>query len=306
MDFFANLDALAGMFVIDIAMGGNAAGGVERVPTLMSITQGDPRYASTLKSTVTGDVPNAASAARRLMRHLSNLTWRWKGDPEAPAEGDAERGAKLLVLERLAGVESELKGRLRAQAEAVVANAEASNEHLYNPGDPFRLPNFDDDEDVSEEVRAARLAQAEAAVNAQVSEFMSRQAALWARVVPKAMGVLQSALRKVDAAECLKKTEECVGRLELSQHFDLNKPPLSFRDRPGLMAYLGFEGTYADKSAVESAWELHCDNWRKPDPVMPPAEVYATWERMEVDAELAPLAMHAKKMWSCPPQLCRV
>jgi hypothetical protein len=248
--FYANLDALAGMFVISIVLGGNVEGGADSVPTLMSITQGDPRYACGLASRVTGDVPNATNAARRLLQHLEKLHWRWEGAPAEPAEGDAERIEKQRVWERTMVVKDELLLLLEKQADAVVTVAERDDENLFTPGERY---NVDD-----------------------VERYLEKHKGLCAAIVPKAMEVLQKALAAVHAAAGMEKTEECVRGLERAQRFDVNVAPTK-TPHGGLRAFLGCAGlSFGAFSDVEDGWNRHCEDWEEPEEKLKPAEVRLT------------------------------
>ena len=220
------------------------------MPTLMSITQGDPRYACGLASRVTGDVPTATNAARRLLQHMEKLYWKWDEAPAEPAEGAADRNEKLRVWERVTLVEKELRELLEKQAHAVVAVAERDNESLFKPGEPY---DADD-----------------------VARFLEKNKELCAVIVPKAMDVLQKALAAVHAAAGMEKTEECVRGLERAQRFDVNVAPTK-TPHGGLRAFLGCAGlSFGAFSDVEDGWNRHCEDWEKPEEKLKPAEVRLT------------------------------
>jgi hypothetical protein len=256
LKFFSSISVFAGLQVIDIVMGGNKAEGVPSTPTLMTLTQGAPGYAAKLKISATGNVPDATQASRSMIRVMKGLLWeaRWGGYKWPPvledAEGDddSERGAKQLVIEKLERVEKELRGRLRVQADAVIANARASDEPLVLGNDTF-------DED-------------------QVPIFLTSTVAMWEKVVPRTMELLQTACAAVDGAAGLKKLEECVAALEASSVFSLNERPRSFEREPGLAKHLGCEGASLSAfAAIEEGWGHYEDSWRKPKPAASPLEV---------------------------------
>ena len=249
LKFLSSLSVFAGLVMIDIVMGGDKSAGMEKVPTLMSLTQGSAGYAATLKSSVTGVVPDAVTATRALMRRLSDLHYPW-ADYSWPLVVNVEdpyRDAKLAVIERLQCVEAELLQRLKAQAKDVISASRASNEHLFDTGEPFA-------EDA-------------------VETFMERAQLQWAKVVPQALALLQRACTAVDEAAGTKKLEECVAGLEQSQRFDLNNKPRDFSGKPGLRAYLGCSDmNFTEFSRVEEGWRLHVGDYRPPaaSPLSPP------------------------------------
>ena len=250
LKFLSSLNVFAGLVMIDIVMGGDKSAGIEKVPTLMSLTQGSAGYAATLKSSVTGVVPDAVTATRALMRRLSDLHYPW-ADFSWPLVVDVEdpdRDAKLAVIERLQCVEAELRQRLKVQANAVISASRASNEHLYETGEPFA-------EDA-------------------VEKYMERTRLQWDKVVPQALTLLQRACTAVDEAAGTKKLEECVAGLEQSQCFDLNNKPRDFSGKPGLKAYLGCSDMkFTEFSRVEEGWRLHVGGYRPPASPLSPPEV---------------------------------
>ena len=256
LKFFSSLNVFAGLQVIDIVLGGNKATGATSMPTLMTLTQGAAGYAAKLKNSATGHVPDATQASRSMMSMLKGLLWevRWGAYAwplvleDAEDVEDPERGEKLLVIEKLEGVEKELRLRLRAQADAVVANSRASEEPLVQGAESFH-------ED-------------------QIPSFFETMEGLWAKVVPYTMGVLQDACVAVDAAAGLKKLEECVSALEVSSVFSLNVRPRSFKSAPGLAKHLGCEGAAPSSvAAIKEGWEAYVAGWQKPKEEVSPHEV---------------------------------
>ena len=250
LKFLSSLPVFAGLVMIDIVMGGNKDAGTEKVPTLMSLTQGSAGYAAKLKSSVTGVVPDAVAASRGLLRRLNGLLYPWDDYawPLKVSEDDPDRDAKLAVCERLKSVETELLARLEVQAKDVITASRASDEHLLKTGEPF-----------SEDA---------------VDEYMAGIRLIWGKTVPKTMELLQRACKAVDDAAGTKKLEECIAGLEQSQHFDLNVVPRDFTGKPGLKAYLGCRDmSFSDFSPIEEGWKLHVENYRPPASPLSPPEV---------------------------------
>jgi hypothetical protein len=250
LKFLSSFDVFAGLVIIDIVMGGNKDAGTEKVPTIMSLTQGSAGYAAKLKSSITGVVPDAVAASRSLMRRLNDLLYPWDDYawPLVVSKDDPNRDAKLVVRERLEGVEKELLDRLQVQANDVIAAARASNEHLLVTGEPF----------------------SEDAVEGHMKSTRDQ----WDKVVPKTMVLLQRACKAVDDAAGTKKLEECIAGLEQSQRFDLNFVPRDFTGKPGIKAYLGCgDMKYSDFVPIEVGWNLHVENYRPPASPLSPPEV---------------------------------
>ena len=201
------------------------------------------------------------------MRRLNDLLYPWDDYawPLVVSEDDPDRDAKLVVRERLEGVERELLDRLQVQANDVIAAARASNEHLLVTGEPFS------DDAVEGHMKSTRDQ--------------------WNKVVPKTMELLQRACKAVDDAAGTKKLEECIAGLEQSQRFglaarevdgdwldvqrfDLNFVPRDFTGKPGIKAYLGCgDMKYSDFVPIEVGWMLHVENYRPPASPLSPPEV---------------------------------
>ena len=74
LKFFSQQVHYMAFQLIDVILGGDVGDKTEKLPTLFSITQGNPAYAARLKSSVTGEVPNAVQATRNLLRRLKACT----------------------------------------------------------------------------------------------------------------------------------------------------------------------------------------------------------------------------------------
>jgi hypothetical protein len=260
--------------LIDIILGGDVGDKTEKLPTLFSITQGNPDYAARLKSSVSGEVPNAVQATRNLLARLKGLHYRWEGADAAEDVGNAaEQAEKKNVKARLKRVFSELQRRAEAQALAVVQSAKDNKHDILDKDEPFN-------EDTAK-------------------EWVAKQAQVYTdKVKPKLEATLAAAVLLVDSAEGLVKTEECVSGLEASQIFDINKQPKDCDDDAELLEVLCFTGAYPSTETVLDEWRKYVSEWRAPPTTMSPPEVYAAWKaKLDTMPTLAP---HAMRQFSRP------
>jgi len=119
LEFFSSQEVFATFAMIDLVLGGDSEDGVEALPSLMKITQGDARFASKLTSRETGTVPVAADAARNLINSFARLDFRWSINFEAPiAADDAAAVEKRGVQSRLRRLYSDIESRMQSQVDA--------------------------------------------------------------------------------------------------------------------------------------------------------------------------------------------
>ena len=260
--------------LIDLILGGDVGDKTEKLPSLFSITQGNPDYAARLKSSVTGEVPNAVNATRNLLRRLKGLHYRWTGADAAVDEGSAaEQVEKKNVKDRLKRVFDELERRAALQATAVVNNCKSEGHAVLDANEAFD--------------------QVEADV------WVSEQADLFkSKLKPKLEAALAAAAEAVEEAAGLVKTEECIAGLEASQIFDVNKQPLDIDDDGRLLEHLCFKGAYPATETVVENWREYVADWRAPPKQMSPFEVYAFWKGKL--GNMPTLARHAMLMFSRP------
>ena len=263
-----------GFQLIDIILGGDVGDKTEKLPSLFSITQGNPSYAARLKSSVTGEVPNAVHATRNLLARLKGLHYRWTGeDADVDVGSAAEQAEKKNVKGRLQRVFEELQRRAAAQATAVVRNCEVNAHDIKDKDEPFD--------------------------QASAEAWMAQQADLYKdKLQPKLEAALAAAVLAVDGAAGLLKTEECVTGLAGSQVFDMNKRPTTFDDDSKLLQYLGFKGHYPTTEHVVAQWREYVGDWRQPAEPMSPTVVYAAWQG-KLDS-MPELARHAMREFSRP------
>ena len=260
--------------LIDLILGGDVGDKTEKLPTLFSITQGNPEYAARLKSSTTGEVPNAVQATRNLLKRLKGLHYRWTGEDADVDVGSAEEQTeKKNVKARLGRVFAQLKVRAAEQAAAVVENCKVNQHDIKDKKRPFDQERAD--------------------------EWLEGQAELYTdSLQPKLEAALAAAVLAVDGAAGLVKTEECVTGLESSQIFDMNRKSKDIEDDGKLLEYLCFTGGFAAADDVLEEWREYVKDWRAPAATMKPAEVYAAWQaKVESMPRLAP---HAMRQFSRP------
>jgi hypothetical protein len=77
------------------------------------------------------------------------------------------------------------------------------------------------------------------------------------------MTVLHEGMRAIRDAEGLKKTEECLEGLKLSQVFDVNKkPPTPSKDNNKLLQYIGGVG-HKHASLLMEQWREYVSEWER-------------------------------------------
>jgi hypothetical protein len=272
--FFSRQENYMAFQLIDVILGGDVGDKTEKLTTLFTITQGNPAFAARLKSSVTGEVPNAVQATRNLLRRLKGLHYRWKGaDADVGVGTLAEQTEKKNVKGRLQRVFDELRLRAGQQAEDVVKSCKDNGHDILDSDEPFN------------EQRAANW------IVEQADTYTSK-------VQPKLEAALAAAVLAVDEAAGLVKTEECVSGLEESQVFDMNKQPRDFGVDDEVLKHLAFTGNYPATENVVEEWREYVCHWRAPPAVMSPTDVYAAWKAKV--ASMPTLAPHAMRQFSRP------
>jgi len=307
--FFSDLKAFLSMQLVDILFGGNKEEGVEPLPTIMTITQGDCNYANKLSSRITNQVPHATQAARSLMDMLAGLHLaavaplageEGGGESEGEGEGEgaeaegeeAEEGAVQDATSKLERVRKALRARLLMQSNAVVDRARDCEERLCQHSLQGKKCRCDWD------------AAAFDGAGGDVEKFLAHHAdVLYPAAEDAVLACLVRACKAVDGCAGLKKLEECVAGLELSQRFDCNvRPPQLGRD-DAILAYLGCSAAaFGDSVTLLAGWRAYVRDWKKPAVALSPTAVCAFW-RAHVDgrhASLIALGKLALKEFSRP------
>ena len=250
LEFFSQPGSYVGFQLVDIVFAGDARDGTEKLPTLTTLTQGSPTYASELNSSVTGVVPSAIEATRALMRSMKNL------DLE---EGAADETVKKRKEQRVERLKIDLQRRMEKQFGAVVAMSRSLNQNVYDANEPF-------------DESAAKT-------------FMETERQRYKdKIEPAAMATLQRAAAAVTSCAGLDKLEECVSKLETSQAFDLNRRLRNMDDDDALLKYLGCSHLgFRDADTMLEGWRWLCDEWVPPSTPMSPREVYVKWKEFSID-----------------------
>jgi hypothetical protein len=310
LNFFGDLTAFAAMQAVDILFGGSKEEGVESLKTIMTITQGDANYANKLTSRNTGVVPHAAQAARALMVMLSKLhlasvepvAQEEAEEAEEEEEEEAAAAAEAEVMEeepepgavadaddKLERLRIELRSRLVKQSAAVVDRARACEERLCLCRRRCRCEW--DELDFEEK---------------DVPAFMAAQKELYPAVEKAVLSSVVRACKTVDGCAGLKKLEECVSALELSQHFDVNVKPPSREELPrdqDVLAYLGATAaSYQTAAQLIGGWRSYVASWKKPAAQLSPAAVCKYWRAHAAgaNASLSELGKLAIREFSRP------
>ena len=275
LKYFSQPMNYLGFQLVDIVLGGDVGDKTERLASLFSITQGSPKYAARLKSSVTGEVPNAVNATQNLLSRLKGLHYPWTG-----AEADENTGTpeeqvqKRNIMHRLGRVFATLKGRAAEQAQAVVDNCKANEHDILDATKDFDQDNAD----------SWKAEQAQLYIN---------------KFEPKLRAILAEASEAVAEAAGLEKTEECIDGLKWSQVFDMNQQPVSFGDDERVLRHLRFEhDEFPVVDEVLDHWRDYVHQWRPPATTMSPPEVYAAWKAKL--NEWPHLAKHAMRCYSRP------
>jgi hypothetical protein len=276
LNFFGDLTIFAAMQVVDILFGGREEEGVESLKTIMTITQGDANYANKLSSRTTGVVPHAAQAARALMVMLSKLHLasvepaaqeeeeeeEEEAEEEAEVmEEEAEPGAVADADNKLERLRKELRSRLERQSAAVVDRSRGCQERLCLCR--RRCGCEWDDLDFEQK---------------DVPAFMEAQEKLYPAVEKAVLDCLVRACKAVDGCAGLKKLEECVSALELSQRFDINVEPPRLASEDAILAHLGaYKADFHVAAQLVAGWQSYVKTWKKPAAPLPPSAVCAFW-----------------------------
>jgi hypothetical protein len=275
LKYFSQPYNYLGFQLVDIVLGGDVGDKTERLSSLFSITQGDPKYAARLKSSVTGDVPSAVTATQNLVSRLTGLYYPWTGDEEGEDTGTPdEQTLKKNIKRRLGRVFATLRDRAAEQAQAVVDNCKANAHDILDATTDFDQSNAD--------------------------TWKAQQAQLYTeKLEPKLRAILAEASKAVAEAAGLEKAEECIDGLKWSQVFDMNKKPLSYSDDEALLQHLRYaHDAFPVVDDVLAHWRKYVLQWRAPASTMSPPEVYAAWK-----AKLGVwphLAKHAMRCFSRP------
>jgi hypothetical protein len=267
--------------VIEYFFGGDAGTQVESIKTVFSITQGDPNFAAKLTSKHTGVVPDCVSATKALIDHLIELHYKWETRQDhvnADYQAEVQKGdsdtltAKSNVIDARNRFRDMLKSKMGRYCDITIDYYKHINADIYDESKPF-------DANVAAKWKVD-----------QMQIYSSKTETILLNAVYKAV-------HAVDAAEGLQKTLECLKGLEISQAFDVNKKPKTFDLDNKILKHIG-GSDHKQVSMLLSQWKEYASEWKKPDQVLSPTEVYKYWE--DNIADLNVLAPHAMRMFSRP------
>ena len=260
LTYFSSTTNFLAFQLVDIVLGGSEDQKVESLVTVMHIAQGSAKYSCEMESRKSGEVPTAAGAARGLMSMLGNMVLPKK----------ATDVQKANVAAKLDAVRKELEKRAKVQMIAVIELARECKEHLHLA------------EEEEEEEGAEEEGWSEAKFKVEVERFTLQETGKRKGYVDAVMAALTSACKAVRDARGLKKMEECVGGLEVSQHFDTNKKPGVGREGDtdvAILAHLGVPGhPLGERDLLIAGWRAYVKHWVKPPKTLPPPAVFEYWK----------------------------
>ena len=176
---------------------------------------------------------------------------------------------KANVAAKLDAVRKELEKRAEVQMIAVIELARECKEHLHLA-----------EEEEEEEEGAEEEGWSEAKFKVEVERFTLQETGKRKGYVDAVMAALTSACKAVRDARGLKKMEEWVGGLEVSQHFDTNKKPGVGREGDtdvAILAHLGVPGHPLGERLI-AGWRAYVKHWVKPPQTLPPPAVFEYWK----------------------------
>jgi len=254
---------------VDIVLGGCTEHKVESLATVMHIAQGSAKYSCEMESRKSGDVPTAAGAARGLMSMLGSMVMPKK----------ATDVQKINVAAKLEAVRKELEKRAEGQMKAVIDLARECKEHLHLAEEVEEEVGAEEEEEGTEDEEEGW---SEAKFKVEVERFTLQETGRRKGHIDAVMAALTAACKAVRDAQGLKKMEECVGGLELSQHFDTNKKPgvggVGDTD-VAVLAHLGVpDHPLGERDLLISGWRAYVKHWVKPPQTLAPPAVFEFWK----------------------------
>ena len=276
LTYFSSTTNFLAFQLVDIVLGGSKDEKVDSLVTVMHIAQGSAKYSCEMESRKSGEVPTAAGAARGLMSMLGNMVLPKKATPVQKANVEA----------KLEAVRKELEKRAVTQMKAVIELARECKEHLHLAEEARKEVGAEEEEEGAEEEEEGAEKEeeewSEAKFKVEVERFTLQETARRKSHVDAVMAGLTAACKAVRDAHGLKKMEECVGGLEVSQHFDTNKKPGVGGEEHtdvAILAHLGVPDHPLDeRDHLIAGWRAYVKHWVKPPQTLPPPAVFEFWK----------------------------
>ena len=218
----------------------------------MTITQGNPHFASKLTSKESGVVPDCVTATKNLLNSITSLHYPWASIDKVGADfaKAKKRGESPLLTQKtnVINARARFRDRLDAKMKRVCDVTIAYYKHI-NTG--IKVPNKPFDE-----VLAAAWKETEMNTYSNVTGN-------------KLMKAVYQSVKAVVDAEGLVKTLECLRGLALSQVFDVNKKPKrASEDDEALFKHIG--GTeHDDANNLLQQWREYVTEWTQPEQLSP-------------------------------------
>jgi hypothetical protein len=267
LKYYAQPQNFLAFQVINIFFNGDSDKKIEKLKTVMSITQGNPNFVSKMTSKESGVVPDCVHATKHLITRITSLHYPWAAidKEEADYAKEREKGVESSLLTKKRNVmnsRARIRERLDAKMKRICDVTIAYYKHI-NAGIKDQSKPFD-------EVVAAAWREAELNTYNNIT-------------VHKLLKAVHQSVKAVVDAEGLVKTMECLRGLELSQVFDVNKRPkdASDDDETLLKHIGGTEHEHADHLLEQ--WRAYVTDWTQPKQLSP-MQVYQYWESKTDDS----------------------
>jgi hypothetical protein len=280
LHYFTQTKNFLAFQAMQFLFGGNAETGTESLKTIFTITQGNPCFEAKLTSKDTGVVPDCVSATTQLLATLKNLHYPWKSLAHKVSDDFASEVAKgdSPILTKKKNVIDARKRFYEDQEKRMKRYLDATIEYYKHLGINIFSENEAFDAAVAEKWRVD-----------QMQIYTNTTAGI-------IMAAVHEGIRAIQDAEGLKKTEECLEGLKLSQVFNVNKkPPKPSDDDSKLLHYIGGVGHKHADSLMEQ-WREYVTEWEKTK--LTPPEVYKYWEDKSEQWNI--LGPHAMREFSRP------
>lgn len=278
LDYFSQPKNFLAFQAMQILFGGNADN--ESLKTIFTITQGNPCFEAKLTSKDTGVVPDCVSATTGLLATLKNLHYPSKvlynsvshDFASEVAKGDSSLlTRKKKVIDARKRFSDDLEKKMKRYLDVTIEYHKHLGINIFSENEAF-------DAAVAEKWRVD-----------QMQIYTNTTAGI-------IMAALHEGMRAIQDAEGLKKTEECLEGLKLSQVFDVNKkPPKPFDDDSKLLHYIGGVG-HRNPDLLMEQWREYASEWERTK--LSPAEVYKYWEEKSEQWNI--LGPHAMREFSRP------
>ena len=272
LTYFSSTTNFLAFQLVDIVLGGSEDQKVESLVTVMHIAQGSAKYSCEMESRKSGEVPTAAGAARGLMSMLGNMVLPKK----------ATDVQKANVVAKLDAVRKELEKRAEGQMRAVIELARECKEHLQLAEEEEEKEEEEEGEEEEGAEEEEEEGWSEAKFKVEVERFILLETGRRKGYVDAVMAALTAACKAVRDAQGLKKMEECVGGLEVSQRFDTNKKPGVGGEGDtdeAILAHLGVpDHPLGERDYLIAGWRAYVKHWVKPPQTLPPPAVFEFWK----------------------------